>query len=61
MIPDWLSIIELVWLVGACYACFVWGKQNGVTLAIDLLLQEKIISHKDLEKLEKLQEEDVDK
>ena len=49
--PDWLNITEIILLLGACYACFIWGKHSGIENVVNLFLEKKIITEKDLEKL----------
>lgn len=56
MIPEWLNVIELLWLVGACYACFIWGKNKGVEETVTLLIEQEILTEKDLKKLGDLED-----
>jgi hypothetical protein len=48
---NWLDITQIVLLLAACYACFLWGKFNGIDAAVSLLLEKRIITETDLEKL----------
>jgi hypothetical protein len=48
---SWLNISEIVLLVSACWACYFRGKVSGVHAVIDLFLEQKIITPRDLEKL----------
>jgi len=48
---DWLNILEILLLVSACWACYFRGRVNGVHSVIELFLEEKIITPRDLEKL----------
>ena len=48
---DWLDITQIVLLVAANIACFSWGKMTGIQGTVDMFLNKKIITEKDLEKL----------
>lgn len=48
---DWLDITQIILLLLACLACFNWGKYAGITGTVDMLLDKKIITEADLEKL----------
>lgn len=47
----WLDVTQLLLLLGACLACYNWGKVNGIGGTIGVLLDKKIITEKDLERL----------
>lgn len=47
----WLNLTEIILQLLSCWACFWWGKNNGIGLCIEALLHRKIITEKDLEKL----------
>jgi hypothetical protein len=47
----WLNISEIILLLSACWACYFRGRVNGVHSVIELFLEEKIITPRDLEKL----------
>lgn len=49
---EWLDITEIVLQLLACYACYIWGKSTGIGEAIGVLLHKKIITEKDLDKLD---------
>lgn len=49
---SWLDITQILLMLGACYACFTWGKYEGVSAVIQLLLDKKIVTESQLEKLE---------
>ncbi len=48
---NWMDIVQILLLLGACYACYAWGKVNGIGDCIEALLERKIITEKDLDKL----------
>lgn len=48
---DWLDITQIILQVSACYACYVWGKTSGVSDVVELLMEKKIITEQDIEKL----------
>lgn len=50
----WLNISEIILLLSACWACYFRGRVNGVHSVIDLFLEEKIITPRDLQKLKDL-------
>lgn len=49
---DWLDFTQILLMLGACYACYMWGRTGGIEDAIVTLLDKKIITEQDLEKLE---------
>jgi len=48
---EWLNLTEIILQLAACLACYLWGKSIGIGAAIEALLHKKIITEKDLEKL----------
>lgn len=48
---EWLNLTEIILQLAACFACYWWGKTSGINNAIEFLLERKIITEKDLEKL----------
>lgn len=48
---EWLDLTQIFMLLATCYACFVWGKFNGVSSIIGTLLEKNIIKESDLERL----------
>lgn len=48
---DWLDITQIVLLVAANIACYNWGKFAGIQGTVDMFLNKKIITQKDLDKL----------
>lgn len=48
---SWLDITQILLMLGACYACFHWGKYDGVSTVIQLLLDKKLITESQLDKL----------
>ena len=51
IMPEWFNVVEIVLLVGACYACHLWGIHKGISDTIFLLLEKKIVTQEDLENL----------
>jgi len=49
--PIWLDIISIILQLGACFACFVWGKVSGIANLVNTLLEKKIIKESDLDKI----------
>lgn len=49
---EWLDITQIIFQLAACYACYIWGRSIGIGEAIGVLLHKKIITEKDLEKLD---------
>ena len=59
--PEWLDVVQLIWLVGACFLCYLSGKNAGIRDTIHVLMDNGIVTKEDLHKLDKkLQENDVD-
>lgn len=59
--PEWLDLVQIVWLVGACFFCYLAGKNSGIRDTIHILMDNGIVTKDDLKKLDKkLQENDVD-
>ena len=50
---NWLDVIQILLLVGACWACFNAGKIKGITEIIETMLYKRMITMEDLKKLEK--------
>ena len=50
--PEWLDLTQIILLLAACWACFAWGRMSGISAAVNLLLEKKIITERDLEKLQ---------
>jgi len=48
---EWLNLTEIILQLIACYFCFGWGKMSGVNTVVNLFLEKKIITEKDLDKL----------
>jgi hypothetical protein len=48
---EWLDLTQIILQLAACYACHVWGRTNGIGDTIEVLMEKKIISEQDLEKL----------
>lgn len=48
---NWLDFTQIFLLLLACYLCHLWGKASGISSLIDVLLEKKIITEKDLDKL----------
>lgn len=48
---NWLDLTQIALMLLTCWACFTWGRSNGIELALEALIQKKIISERDLEKL----------
>lgn len=48
---EWLNLTEIILQLAACLACYLWGKSIGIGEAIGVLLDKKIITERDLEKL----------
>lgn len=48
---EWLDITEIILQLLVCFACYMWGKVKGIGSCIDALLEKKIITEKDIEKL----------
>lgn len=48
---DWLDLTTIFFQLAACYACYIWGKNNGISDVVNLFLEKKIIKESDLEKL----------
>jgi len=48
---NWFDFTEIFLQLLACYMCFLWGKASGISKLIDILLDKKIITEKDLDKL----------
>lgn len=46
---SWLDVTQIVLLVSACFACFIWGKVKGVEEAVEALIEE---GHLDPKKFE---------
>lgn len=49
------DLIQIALLIGACYACYIKGKVNGVVDLANMLLERGKISLKDLEELQDLE------
>lgn len=49
---DWLDLIQIFLLLAACWACFFWGKVIGIGDTIVTLLEKRIITEKDLDRLQ---------
>lgn len=47
----WLNIVEILLLLAACWACYNWGKVNGIGVCIEALLEKNIITERDLDRL----------
>jgi hypothetical protein len=48
---EWFNVSEIILQLAACFACFLWGKTEGINDALEVLLKRRIITEKDLEKL----------
>ena len=49
---DWLNLTEIFLLLGACWACYNAGKIKGVSELVEILLERKMLTREDFEKLE---------
>jgi hypothetical protein len=59
--PEWLDLIQIFWMLAACYFCYLAGKNGGIRDTIHILMDNGIVTKEDLKKLDdKLQKEDVD-
>lgn len=48
---EWLDTVQLGLTLLTCFACYSAGKVTGVSDAIELLIEEKLLKKSDLEKL----------
>jgi hypothetical protein len=48
---EWLDLVQIFLQLAACYACFQWGRVNGIGVTIEALLHKKIITEEDLDSL----------
>ena len=48
---EWLNLTQIILMVGACYACHLWGVHKGVSDTIFILLEKKLVTQKQLENL----------
>lgn len=56
--PEWLDVVQLVWLVGACVLCYFAGKNSGIRDTIHILMDNGVLTKEDLVKLDKKLQED---
>lgn len=49
---NWLDITQLILLVTTCWVCYNAGKIKGVSELVEILLEKKMLTEKDFEKLE---------
>ena len=48
---SWLDLTQIILLLIACYLCHLWGQASGMSSLIDVLLEKKMITEEDLDKL----------
>lgn len=46
-----MDVIQILLMLGACWACFLWGRTNGIELTVGTLLHKQIITEEDLERM----------
>jgi len=49
---DLYGFISIVLQIGACLMCYFAGKENGVREIVDTLVSKRLLTAKDLKKLE---------
>ena len=53
-----LDIIQIVLLLGACFACFLYGQMSGVTGLAKLLVHHKFMNEEDFDRFHKIIQSD---
>lgn len=48
---SWLDTTQIALLLGACWACYNAGKIKGVTELVELLLEKKLVTKEQIERL----------
>jgi len=49
---DLYGFVSIILQLGACLACYFAGKENGVREVVDTLVSKRLLTAKDLKKLE---------
>jgi len=55
-----LDIIHIALLLGACAACYIAGQVSGAAGLVKMLVEHKLLSKEDLEKLHSKLEKEED-
>ncbi len=37
---SWLDVTQIILLLSACIACYIWGKYKGVEQAVEALIEQ---------------------
>ena len=50
---NFLDLIHLALILATCFACFVAGRIRGATGLVNLMLEYKVVTEKDLDEFQK--------
>tara|TARA_A100001011_G_C13539064_1_gene527770 strand:- start:146 stop:319 length:174 start_codon:yes stop_codon:yes gene_type:complete len=48
---DITLVIQLILMLGACYSCYLSGKEKGIDELIDILIKKRMIDSEQLKKI----------